>query len=211
MRQNLIKTKSLGPRKNFVEYHELSLKFCTYFAQFCPFSCHEQKLMKFIKYLTFFPSHFNNIYLKSFFLLQNLMKKYDILWKLTKCYETNEKSTQPLLELKIWPICPVCWNLSMAKCFRQQHQRHWLYLPWLLGHYNRLNAWTNFSLKYETIAVIPTPQDVTCIPCTYHSVPKKTAKLRVENSALTTFKFSSMSYRAPLTIISLRGCPGSQV
>jgi hypothetical protein len=36
------------------------------------FSVHEQKLMKLWQYLSVFPSHFNNIFLKSFGILQNL-------------------------------------------------------------------------------------------------------------------------------------------
>ncbi len=55
-------------------------------------SWHEWKLTKFSWYLTFFPSHLNNIYLKSFALLHNLMRNYEILWKLMRLYETNEVS-----------------------------------------------------------------------------------------------------------------------
>jgi hypothetical protein len=35
-------------------------------------------------HLTVFPSDFNNIYLKYFGILQNLMRNYEILWKFTK-------------------------------------------------------------------------------------------------------------------------------
>ncbi len=62
----------------------------------CPtfglFSWHEQKLMKFSWYSTTFPSHFNNIYLKSFRLSQNLTRNYKILQILTKFHETNKTS-----------------------------------------------------------------------------------------------------------------------
>jgi hypothetical protein len=58
----------------------------------CPmfgyFSWHEQKLAK----LTVFPSHFNNIFLKSFRLLQNLMRICEILQKLTIFHDTNDSS-----------------------------------------------------------------------------------------------------------------------
>ncbi len=41
---------------------------------------HEQKLSKFSQYLTVFPSHFINIYLKSFGLLQIFTRNYEIFW-----------------------------------------------------------------------------------------------------------------------------------
>jgi hypothetical protein len=46
--------------------------------------------MRFSQYLTVFPSNFNNIYLKSFVLLQNLMRNYEILQKFMIFHETNE-------------------------------------------------------------------------------------------------------------------------
>ena len=46
---------------------------------FSHFSVHEQKLTKLREYLTVFPSHFNNIFLKSLRLLQYLMRNCEIL------------------------------------------------------------------------------------------------------------------------------------
>ncbi len=59
---------------------------------FCPFSWHKWNLMKFSWYLTIFPKSFNNISLKSFGLLQNLTRNYEILQKLMRFHETNESS-----------------------------------------------------------------------------------------------------------------------
>ncbi len=42
------------------------------------------------QHLTVFPCDFNNIYLKYFSILKNLMKNYDILWKFTKIYESYD-------------------------------------------------------------------------------------------------------------------------
>ncbi len=56
------------------------------------FSVHEQKLMKLKQYLTVFPSHFNNIFLKSFRLLQNLMRNCVILQLLMRFHETYDIS-----------------------------------------------------------------------------------------------------------------------
>ncbi len=49
-------------------------------------------LAKFSQNLQIFPNHFSNIKLKSFGLLQNSMKNYEILWKLMKFHKTNEIS-----------------------------------------------------------------------------------------------------------------------
>jgi hypothetical protein len=51
-------------------------------------SWHEQILMKLSKYLLNYPSHISNIWLKSFGLLQNLTKNYDILQKLMTFHES---------------------------------------------------------------------------------------------------------------------------
>ena len=58
--------------------------------------------MKLSQYLTVFPSHFNNIYCTYFGFLQNLMRNYEILWKLTKFNKTND----------------ILWNcIGMILCF----------------------------------------------------------------------------------------------
>ncbi len=43
------------------------------------------------QHLTVFPSDFNNIYLKYFCILQNLMRNYEILQKFMKVYESLRK------------------------------------------------------------------------------------------------------------------------
>ncbi len=53
--------------------------------------------MKFSQYLTIFPCHLNNIYLKYFGLLQNLNKNNEILQKLMIFHETNEISWNVLV------------------------------------------------------------------------------------------------------------------
>jgi hypothetical protein len=64
----------------------------------CPtfghFSVHKQKLTKLSQYLTIFPCHFSNIFLKSFRLLPNLMTNCDILqWDLLmRFHKTNNIS-----------------------------------------------------------------------------------------------------------------------
>ncbi len=54
------------------------------------FSEHKGKLMKLKWYLTVFPSHFNNIFFKSFRLLLNLTRNCEILQKLMRFHETND-------------------------------------------------------------------------------------------------------------------------
>ena len=56
------------------------------------FSVHEWKLTKFRQYLTAFPSHFNNIFLKSLWLLQNLARNCIILQLLMRFHKTNNIS-----------------------------------------------------------------------------------------------------------------------
>ncbi len=46
---------------------------------FGPFSVHKWKLTKFRNYFVVFPSHFYNIFLKSFRLLQNFTRNWEIL------------------------------------------------------------------------------------------------------------------------------------
>jgi hypothetical protein len=60
---------------------------------FSLFSVHEQKLMKLRQYRTVFPSYFNNIFLKYFGLLQNLMRNSDILQYLTRLHIINKISS----------------------------------------------------------------------------------------------------------------------
>ncbi len=48
--------------------------------------------MKLKQYLTECPSHFNNLFLKSFRLLQNLMRNCTILQQLIRFHETNDIS-----------------------------------------------------------------------------------------------------------------------
>jgi hypothetical protein len=56
------------------------------------FSVNEQKLTKLSQYCTVFPSRFSNIFLKSFKLLQNLMRNYEILQYLMTFHKNNDIS-----------------------------------------------------------------------------------------------------------------------
>ena len=57
-------------------------------------------------YLTVFPSDFNNIYLKYFSILQNLMRNYEILQKFTK---VNESYDIPrFFSVKSLTLVPFC-------------------------------------------------------------------------------------------------------
>ncbi len=81
------------------------------------FSWNEQKLMKLSRYLTVFPSIFSNTYLKSFGLLQNLMRNYKILLTLMKFHESNKISQNFIVIL-------LCFHLVLMYfidfCFRFQ-------------------------------------------------------------------------------------------
>ncbi len=46
------------------------------------------------QHLTVYPSYFNNIYLKYFGILQNLIRTYEILWKFMKVDESWQKLTK---------------------------------------------------------------------------------------------------------------------
>ncbi len=63
---------------------EVMDKVCPTFGHF---SVHEQKLMKLSWYLTVSSSQLNNIFLKSFWLLQNLMRNCKILEKWMRFHE----------------------------------------------------------------------------------------------------------------------------
>ncbi len=78
---------------DWVKFYWILWTFIKVLDKVCPtfshFSWHNWKLMKLNQYLTVFPSHFNNIFLKSFKLLQNLMRNCEILWKLTQFHEIS--------------------------------------------------------------------------------------------------------------------------
>ncbi len=59
---------------------------------FAHFTVHEWKLMKSSQYLTVLPSHFNNIFLKSFRLLRNLSRNCEILQNFPRFHKTNSIS-----------------------------------------------------------------------------------------------------------------------
>ncbi len=86
MRQNFVKTESLGPGKTSLNISNFNWSFGWSLFNFCPWWWHEWKLMKFSQHLTIFPSVFNNIYHKSLGLSQNLTKK---LWDFTKVYDIS--------------------------------------------------------------------------------------------------------------------------
>ncbi len=112
MRWNFVKTKSLGLR-NIRWIWWTFIEVCPTFGHF---SWHELKLMKFTWYLTVFPSHFNNIFLKSFGHLHNLMRNCEILWKLMKCHETNEIS-QNLIGIILYFCSVAIYVVDFQFCF----------------------------------------------------------------------------------------------
>ncbi len=81
-------------KKNFFKCYEILLNLSIKFAIFVHFQWHEQKSTIFCQHWTVFSSHFNNIYLKYFRLLQNLMRNYEILQKFTKVNEHLRYSTR---------------------------------------------------------------------------------------------------------------------
>ncbi len=94
-RRNFVKTKSFRPEKlhgilwTFIKYREIVFPTFIHFHESCRNSANIRQ------YLTTFDSFskdFNNIYLKNFGILQNLMRNYEILWKFT---EVNESYNIP--------------------------------------------------------------------------------------------------------------------
>ncbi len=79
----------------------------------CPtfghFSVYEQKLTKLSQNLTVFPSHFKNIFLKSFVLLQNLRRNCKILQKLMRFHKTNKISQSFSGTLLLLSCDILCW------------------------------------------------------------------------------------------------------
>ncbi len=83
-RQNFLKTESFRPRKTlwntwtFVKFRKIVFPTFVYFHKSYRHSANIRQ------HLTVFLSYFNNIFLKYFRILQNLMRNYEILWKLMK-------------------------------------------------------------------------------------------------------------------------------
>jgi hypothetical protein len=77
-----------------MEYRELSLNIAKEFSKLSSFLTKVEEIQTILNYLrqhlTVFPSDFNNIYLKYFGILQNLMRNYEILRKFTKVYESYD-------------------------------------------------------------------------------------------------------------------------
>jgi hypothetical protein len=71
-----------------MEYCELSLNIAKEFSKLSSIFTKVEEIQTILKnlrqHLTVFPSDFNNIYLKYFGILQNLMRNYEILRKFTK-------------------------------------------------------------------------------------------------------------------------------
>ncbi len=71
-----------------MEYCELSLNIAKEFSKLLSIFMKVVEIQTIFnnlrQHLTVFPSDFNNIYLKYFIILQNLMINYEILWKLMK-------------------------------------------------------------------------------------------------------------------------------
>ncbi len=74
--------------KTFMEYCKLLLNLLTEVGQLLAIF----QLTKLRQYLTAFPSHFNNIFLKYFRLFQNLSRNCMILQQLMRFHETNHIS-----------------------------------------------------------------------------------------------------------------------
>jgi hypothetical protein len=75
-----------------MEYRELSLNISKLFFQLSSIFTKVVEIQKILdnirQHLTVFTSGFNNIYLKYFGILQNLMRNYEILQKFTKVYKS---------------------------------------------------------------------------------------------------------------------------
>ena len=75
-----------------MEYRELSLNIAKEFSYLSSILSKVEEIQAILNYLrrhlTVFPSDFNNIYLKYFGILQNLMRNYEILWKFMKVDES---------------------------------------------------------------------------------------------------------------------------
>ena len=77
-----------------MEYRELSLNIAKEFSKLSSIFTKVVEIQTIFNnlrwHLTVFPSDFNNIYLKYFGILQNLMRNYEILQKFTKAYESYD-------------------------------------------------------------------------------------------------------------------------
>jgi hypothetical protein len=82
------KNRKFKTKKNFVEYRELLLNIAKEFSKLSSIFTQVVEIQTILnnlrQHLTVFPSDFNNIYLKYFSILQNLMRNYEILQKFTK-------------------------------------------------------------------------------------------------------------------------------
>jgi hypothetical protein len=102
----LLKTK-YSARENFFDYRELSLKVWMKFAQLLSILMAWMKSNEIQPIFDHFPSLFNNIYLKSFGLSQNLTKNYEILQKFMIFFKVHEISWYNTLLLFSFDV--LCW------------------------------------------------------------------------------------------------------
>ncbi len=116
---------------------------------FWPFFSEWTKLTKLSQYLTVFPSHLNNIFLKSFRLLPNLMRNCKILQKLITFHETNNIS-QNSSGITLG-FCEVAKHIVD---FRFHFQYFWKMTPKFWFHWNRFKilkfqTWQSWKLKSQ--------------------------------------------------------------
>jgi hypothetical protein len=94
----------------FIKFHEIV------FPTFVNFNESSKNSTNIRQHLTDFPSDFNNIYLKYFWILQNLMRNYEILWKLTKVNESYDIPQYFLSKITPFHFVSLNCNVLLAFC-----------------------------------------------------------------------------------------------
>ncbi len=98
--------------------------------------------MKLRQYLTVFPSHFNNIFLKSFRLLQNLMRNGMILQQLMRFHKTND----------------ISWNFSGITLGFHEVLNYFLDIWFCFRYFQKMTSKLQFLLNWFKISKFRTFQ-----------------------------------------------------
>jgi len=114
IRWNFGKTESFRPKKTswtFVKFCKIVIPTFVYFHK----SCRHSAIIR--QHLTVFPSYFNNIFLKYFRILQNLMRNYEILRKLMKAMIFHDIFlVKSRTFIPFHPIAMYYWHFIILYC-----------------------------------------------------------------------------------------------
>jgi hypothetical protein len=137
-----------------MKYRELSLNIAKEFSKLLSIFTKVVEIQTILNnlrwHLTVFPSDFNNIYLKYFSILQDLMRNYEILWKFTKVCESLRKFTKVYKSLqKFTKVYESLWKFT--KAYESLRKFMKVYESWWKLRYSTIFFQSNPLLSFRFV------------------------------------------------------------